>query len=292
MNKKERSARAVSQVEELLQCPICQEAMTVVDVKSLICNNQHTFDFAKQGYLNLLGRQSNDQYDKKLFDARQQIITETVLYGSLHTEVVKVIRKYQGLKDEPLVILDAGSGEGSHLQKMLDERVGEQTVAIGLDIAKEGIVKAAKEYIEPIWLVGDLANIPLADASVDVIFNMLSPANYEEFNRILADDGMIVKIIPRAHYLTELREVMFADRPQKTYSNEDTLALFHKHFELLESIPFQHQQSLSEAAMLNLLHMSPLGWNANEAQIDAFLQRDSSMITIDVELLIGKKKAL
>src|SRR5699024_1218511 len=155
---------------------------------------------------------------------------------------------------------------------------------------KEGMLKASKSYEVPIRLVVDLSNIPMADHTCDVIFNMLSPANYDEFNRILAPGGIVVKIVPRAHYLQELREVLFANVQKRTYSNADTRALFTRHFALVDCIPFQHTQTLTESEMRNLIRMSPLGWNANQQQIDDFLQRDCPTITIDVEILIGVKQ--
>src|SRR5699024_4119165 len=96
------------------------------------------------------------------------------------------------------------SGECSHLQKIINECRNKARTGIGLDIAKEGIIMASKNYHNPIWLVGDLANIPLTDQSRHVVLNILSPANYMEFERDLAPEGIIVRIVPRPNYLTEL----------------------------------------------------------------------------------------
>lgn len=290
MTKKERSAQVVEENEMIFRCPICHQSVRVVERKSLICTNGHTFDFAKQGYVNVLTKQPNEQYDEPLFEARQQMIQDSQLYASLHHEIARIIQQYIDKSVAPVILLDAGSGEGSHLQKIIAESKEQTITGIGLDIAKEGILKAAKSYEEPIWLVGDLANIPMADHTCDVIFNMLSPANYDEFNRILAPGGIVVKIVPRAHYLQELREVLFANVQKQTYSNADTRALFTRHFALVDCIPFQHTQTLTESEMRNLIRMSPLGWNANQQQINAFLQRDCPTITIDVEILIGVKQ--
>jgi len=48
---------------------------------------------------------------------------------------------------------------------------------------------AYKNYQNPIWLVGDLANILLTSQSCHVILNILSPANYMEFKRVLASEN-------------------------------------------------------------------------------------------------------
>src|SRR5699024_8950783 len=80
---------------------------------------------------------------------------------------------------------------------------------MGLDVSKEGVIMAAKNYKDTIWLVGDLANTPIGDGSCQVILNIFSPANYMEFKRVLAPNGLVVKVVPRANYLKELREVLF-----------------------------------------------------------------------------------
>lgn len=67
MTGKEKSSHTMKNVEHLLSCPHCKEAREVVAYKSLICVNNHTFDLAKQGYVNLMTRPMKSQYDKKYF---------------------------------------------------------------------------------------------------------------------------------------------------------------------------------------------------------------------------------
>ena len=290
MPNKEQSAEAVSKIVDIFKCPICHQSMKVVALKSLICPNKHTFDFAKHGYINMLTRPSNQQYDKKLFEARQKIIMESNLYSSLHEKISEIIRKHFGLSHCSTIILDAGCGEGSHLQKVVDKCRNEAITGIGLDIAKEGIIMASKHYQNPIWLVGDLANIPLTNQTCHVVLNMLSPANYIEFKRVLAPGGIIVKIVPRPNYLKELREMLFTNRNKKTYTNDETISLFKQHFHLAERFKFSYFKELNQTEFINLIRMSPLAWNAGKEQIDSFINRGSAGISVDLDILIGVNK--
>lgn len=290
MTKKEESAKVVSEVVDVFRCPICHQSMKVVDLKSLICSNNHTFDFAKQGYINLLTRPSNQRYDKKLFKARQKIIIESNLYASLHGQISKIIMEHLGEAHNPTVILDAGCGEGSHLQRILDEWHNGATTGIGLDIAKEGIIIASKNYQNPVWLVGDLVNIPLTDRSCHVVLNILSPANYLEFKRILAPGGIIVKILPHPNYLKELREVIFAGSNKETYTNDEAISLFKQHFDLASDFKFSHFKKLDQAEIMNLIQMSPLAWNAGKEKIDFLINRGFSGVTVDLDILVGVNK--
>ncbi|WHT49041.1 methyltransferase domain-containing protein [Sporosarcina thermotolerans] len=115
--------------------------------------------------------------------------------------------------DRP-VLLDAGCGEGSHLCA-IHSQLQIESVGIGIDLAKEGISAASKAYPGIIWSVADLAAMPFQDFQIDVILNVLSPANYAEFNRILKRGGIVVKVVPESGYLQELREAFYGGKTQK-----------------------------------------------------------------------------
>lgn len=206
MKQKEKSAETVKEIADVLRCTLCHRSMKVFALKSLVCSNNHTFDLAKQGYVNMMTRPSRSHYDKMLFESRQKIIMESNLYELLHKKIPEVIEEYLEGSHDPTVIIDAGCGEGSHLQRIL-ERCNDNTITgIGLDISKEGIVMAAKHYHSPVWLVGDLANPPLTNQSCHCILNILSPANYQEFKRMMVPGGLMIKVVPRKNYLKELRK--------------------------------------------------------------------------------------
>lgn len=290
MTSKEKSAELVNKFNHVFSCPICHSPMNVVDLSSLKCINNHTFDFAKQGYVNMLTRPSNSHYDKELFSARQKMILDSDLFTLLHKEIAKVIDQYSDVSKLELILLDAGSGEGSHLHRILDECNNRKITGIGIDISKEGIKMAASHYKQSIWLVADLANSPLANESCHVILNILSPANYEEFKRTLAPDGLLVKVVPRSNYLTEIREALFEDTAKKTYKNDKTTSLFEQHFQLLDERKISYTKELKSSQLLNLARMSPLGWNLDEEELEQrLLHRGISEITIDLDILVGTK---
>src|SRR5699024_5823814 len=109
MTNKEKSAKVVSEIVDIFRCPICHRSMKLVDFNILICSNNHTFDYAKQAYVNMLTRPSNQHYYKNLFEARQKIIMESNLYSSLHKKVSEIIGKHLDEFHYPTIIFDAGS---------------------------------------------------------------------------------------------------------------------------------------------------------------------------------------
>lgn len=289
MSKMIKSAELVNKFIRVFKCPVCGDLMSVVELKSLKCSKNHTFDFTKQGYLNLMTHPSNSHYNKELFEARYKIISESNLYNPIHEAITKSIEEYLDVSGQPYLIADLGCGEGSHLQRIL-EGLSSEATGVGLDISKEGIAAAAKKQGEPIWLVGDLANSPLVDKSFHVILNILSPSNYKEFKRILEPKGLIIKVVPRSNYLKELREAFFENKEKKDYQNHEIVSLFKKHFQLLDITSLSYTKTLNKAELGNLVQMTPLAWTAEKTYIDQFINRDSAQVTVDLDILVGQNK--
>jgi len=263
-----------------------------VDVGQLPCEKGHSFDIAKQGYVNLLTRAVKTNYNKELFDSRRKLITESGFFAPLHQKLTELIIEVQG--SSRLFILDAGTGEGSHLYKIhhgLLDYIPEKISSAGIDIAKEGILIAAKYYGDQNWFVADLANIPFQNQTVNIILNILSPANYDEFTRVLEEGGLVIKVVPQKDYLIQLRE--FNDDWPKydtLYSNESTVELFYQHFQEVEKIHLQYDVSLDEENLDLLLHMTPLTWNWSDEKIKNFKASGIRSISVDFDILIGYKK--
>ncbi|RYL97006.1 methyltransferase domain-containing protein [Sporolactobacillus sp. THM7-7] len=292
MTNKEKSAELVNKYVHVFSCPICKSPMEVTHLKSLVCLNNHTFDFAKQGYVNMLTHAAHSHYDKQLFTARREIILKSGLYTFLHEKISEVINDALSAAKDEIMIVDAGCGEGSHLQRILDECENVRITGIGLDISKEGIRMAASNYKESIWLVGDLANSPLADQSCHFILNILSPANYKKFKRVLVPNGFVIKVVPRTHYLKELREAIFDGKDKKVYKNDETISLFKQHFHLADMINLSYTRELNHKELTNLVQMSPLAWNSSKNDINRIINQGISEVTVDLDILIGINKQI
>lgn len=155
-----RSVYRAMDLQWIFQCPLCQTKMEVDEGGSLICQNRHTFDFAKQGYVNLLTRPTATKYDKDLFKARRKINTEEKFFQPLIKKLVQLIVDQFPVRNHSILILDTGCGEGSHLAEivhLLGKEGYSNLQAIGIDIAKAGIIEAAKTYENLFWSVADLA---------------------------------------------------------------------------------------------------------------------------------------
>lgn len=291
-NKLTQSAISISKHEALFTCPICSSSMEVQDLRSLKCKNRHAFDVAKQGYLNLLPHHNKTNYDKTLFESRRIVIANNGFFAPLNTALTKIINDQTTTKQK-LNLVDMGSGEGTHLNnavQTLETSFKKTVTGIGIDIAKEGILEAARHYEEALWIVADLARTPLVNQMCDVMINILSPSNYEEFNRILKEDGIVIKIVPRENYLKELRRHFYQQSDREYYSNQNVINHFKEHFNIIEQTAVHYTKSLDKSVIMALIKMTPLTWNVDDKDINAFLEKNISEITIDLEIIVGKKK--
>ena len=261
-------------------CPICQEALDLIQ-QSLVCTNRHSFDLAKFGYVNLAPQvKASKDYDKENFQNRQ-LVLENGFYDHILTSLSECLSPL----DHPANILDIGCGEG-YYSRSLQERYPDHSF-YAFDLSKESIQLAAKSDQEwkVKWFVGDLARLPLLDQSMDLLLDIFSPANYQEFKRVLAPDGRLIKVIPTAAHLQEIRQKVKDHLDQADYSNEQIIQHFSDHFTIENTIHRQETFELTPALREALLSMTPLLFHVDPAQID---WTDLTQVTISATILIGR----
>ena len=213
MKKIDYAKQNLNDIHTIISCPFCF-ASVVIKNNSIICSNNHTFDISKKGtviFYRTSKLKKNKIYDNNLFINRRKFIN-CGFYDELHSEISKIIAQYNAK-----TILDMGSGEGTHDIKIIKRLNNKSIKLIGLDLAKDGI-DLANDFISNnyIGIVGDLNQLPFKDNTIDLILNILSPANEKEMSRVLKREGIIIKITPKTEYLCELRKALKI----KNYENE------------------------------------------------------------------------
>ena len=268
------------QTASAFACPICQEALDLVQ-QSLACPNRHSFDLAKFGYVNLAPQvKASKDYNKENFQNRQ-----LVLENGFYDHILNALSECLSPLAHPVNILDIGCGEG-YYSRSLQERHPDHSF-YAFDLSKESIQLAAKSDQEwkVKWFVGDLAHLPLLDQSMDLLLDIFSPANYQEFKRVLAPDGRLIKVIPTATHLQEIRQKVKDHLDQVDYSNEQIIQHFSDHFTIENTIHCQERFELTPALREALLSMTPLLFHVDPAQID---WTDLTQVTISATILIGR----
>ena len=261
-------------------CPICQENLTLVE-SSLKCDHRHSFDLAKFGYVNLAPQiKQSANYDKENFQNRQQI-----LESGFYQAILKGISDILATKPSAKTVLDIGCGEGFYSRKL--QEVHPEKTFYAFDISKDSVQIAAKS--EPNWavnwFVGDLARLPIKDASMDILLDIFSPANYGEFRRVLSQNGILIKVVPTENHLKEIRQMVQEQLTKKDYSNQDIKEHFQEHFRIQSSQIASLTKHITTEQRQALLSMTPLLFHVDQSKID---WSQLTEITIEAEILVGK----
>ena len=259
--------------KKIYLCPKCLSESYIENI-SLVCDDNHRYDFSKKGYIHLINNYKSTKYSEELFMARNEVFS-----NGFYTNVLKNIQNLVG-KYSKDVVLDIGCGEGYYIKEL--KTVFPEKYFYGLDNSKDAIELAVKEDKLNPYMIANLANLPFKDGSVSCILNILTPANYEEFFRVLGDNGYLIKIISNANYLREIRELIGG----KEYTNSDTVKLIEDNCTVVDRITVSDTFKLTKEQAQNFLKMTPLTFSKVIAADDINKLKE---ITIDLELLVCKK---
>lgn len=273
------------EIKNLLQCPICGRKIRF-HAGGLVCKKEHRFDIAAKGYVNFLqAAKPLKGYDKEFFQSRRRIF-DAGYYDHLVDAVTEAAGSW--LKGrEAVTVVDAGCGEGFYslkLQQYLEES-GIAGQILAFDIAADAVKTAAGSGAPVKWMVADITNIPVKEGVADVVLDVFTPANYGEFSRILAEDGVVIKVIPGTNHMRQLREAAADQLRHKEYSNEEVLDYFLQRFDLAGRFTVSRTLPVGPETLDDLVRMTPVLFDVDKHALDF---SDVSEITVEGDILIGK----
>lgn len=249
----------------LLTCPVCHTALARFD-STLKCVNQHSFDIAREGYVNLLLK-------KPLGDTREMVQARRLFlecghYRPLSDTLNELVSCHIHHVASPITILDAGCGEGYYfgrLQQYLAHRHPSlQCGYVGVDIAKDAIRMAAKRYREALFVVANLKErLVFADAAFQVVLNIFAPRNAQEYARVLASGGLLAVVIPGPAHLLQLCSALHLLNIEQN-KQQHVVEQFADEFDLIASMPLAYEVHLTRAEIALAVMMTPNYWHLSE----------------------------
>ncbi len=183
-----------------LICPHCGANLRL-DSDTARCTAGHTFDIARQGYLNLLagGRRQTAGDSAAMISARHDFLTAghySPIAGALADAAASA-------PDVEGCVLDLGAGTGHYLASVLDrlpERAG-----LALDVSRFALRRAARAHPRIAAIGADAwAPLPIRSSSVALMLNVFAPRNAIEIRRVLVPGGELVVVTPTSEHLREL----------------------------------------------------------------------------------------
>ncbi|MDV7443153.1 methyltransferase domain-containing protein [Acinetobacter baumannii] len=264
-----------------LMCPVCHQRLELVS-KTWRCEQGHSYDIAKQGYVNLHVVQhkhsKNPGDTPESVDARRAFL-QGGYYQPLQQAVVHLLKDLKAK-----MVLDIGCGEGYYTSAM--QQVVEQ--CIGVDIAKNAVQRAAKLNDKVTWVVGTGATLPVIDQSMDVCTSLFSPIPQTEILRVLKDDGYLIVVTPATDHLYAMREALFEQvnphTPQKFVEQLQDL------FELKEQQVIDAPLILDQQALKNLIAMTPYAYKASPERRMQLEQKAHLQVTASFQIYLFQKR--
>ncbi len=203
----------IDDVLGVVRCPHCGEGLArVAGSRAIGCASGHTFDVARQGYVNLLAGDARTT----TADSAAMVAAREAFLGAGHLSPVAdaVARAAgravggEGVEGVEGVVLEIGAGTGYHLARTLDALPGRAGLA--LDLSKHAARRAARAHPRIGAVVCDAWEaLPVASGAVAVALDVFAPRNAPELARVLAPGGGLVVVTPTPRHL---RELLDADR--------------------------------------------------------------------------------
>ena len=260
-------------------CPKCKGEL-VLDVNTKKCKNNHCYDKAKAGYYNLLlGAGGGTHGDNAEMIEARRIFLSGGYYEPLADKLADVVL---GVTEKNGCVLDAGCGEGYYTDKVeraLFERDGQSNL-LAFDISRDAVKYVAKRNRKVSLAVATAYDMPLADSSVDTVYNVFSPLAKDEVRRVLKSGGHFIMVYPGPEHLYGLKSLIYKT-PYKNVPEETVIDGFRltSHTTLSYSINLDTPE-----AVKSLFMMTPYAYRTPKEDKERVLSL--SGVTTEIEFII------
>ena len=269
---------ALRSTRDNFKCPSCDQALILQDdpqPRTYRCNNQHCFDLAREGYLNLLlpqhKRSRNPGDSDEMIRSRQRFLNAGY-YEPLSDAIVAAVAKAASGPEQ--TVLDLGCGEGYYMQqlRMASATASTKLKLLGMDISKFAVRLAAKRKMDARLAVDSVYNIPLFENRVDTAISVFSPISIEETARVLKPGGQLIMVGPGAEHLAGLTALIY----EQSLPHGGNTAGLEKasQFNLLEQIEIKQTIDVTGSDILDLLKMTPYYWHSRPEQQEMLAKLD------------------
>ncbi len=243
----------------MLCCPVCGEQLNRA-AGNLVCAHGHSFDVARQGYVNLLT--VDQKHSLHPGDTREQVRSRRqFLEGESYAPIVATLTETAKSLSLSGELLDVGCGEGyyaARLGKMLGMHV------TGLDISKEAVRYAAGKYKNAQWLCATASHIPVTDESVDLLTSLFALTVPEEFHRVLKTGGIYFQVLAAQDHLLGLKNIIYDHLDLREKDSTPEIPGFQR----LKSVPIRFSFTVEGEQVRNLFSMTPHVFRVNRAGVE------------------------
>lgn len=235
-------------------CPLCGRPLSM-ERPAWKCENNHCFDVARQGYVNLLT--VNQKHSLHPGDSRVMVAARKEFLNAGHyLPIAQRLRQLVAqFAPQGRSVLDAGCGEGYYLSQL------EMPERWGIDISREAVRYAAVRDPAAHWLTATAAHLPFAPGSFDCVLSMFALTVPEEFHRVLGENGIFIQVLAGEKHLSALKSIIYPvikEKEKELHRALPGFALLHQ-----ETLRFSFRLD-SPDMVQNLLYMTPHAWRISK----------------------------
>jgi len=272
-SKREKLYQAAEALQ-VLRCPVCGGDMSRAG-DDFACANKHRVNVNRKGCVNFLSSPVDSCYDAALFQARRRVFG-----AGCYLPVAETIEAMLPPGEHRL--LDAGCGDGWYLNELLQRH--EDWQGAGVDISRDAILQATDQPCTALWCAGDLRKLPFRDGVFTAILDVLTPANYDEFRRVLAPAGLLLKVYPGSGYLKEIRDA----RGMEPYAEGQVEAYLREKAQVVEERRVTMSHRVTPELWRDFVWMTPLNQDLTDDEKEALAQRSAETVTVDMHIAAVK----
>ena len=262
-------------------CPVCKTPLQKQE-KQYQCKNRHSFDIARSGYVNLLRTSGQRMHgdDKRMVAARSAFLNKNY-YQPLCEKTAELCVKY-AVQDGALA--DCGCGECYYTAFIAQKLHGYMQV-YGIDISKFALAAGARRNGEMKLAVASSKALPFANGSLDIVLNLFSSLQAEEFYRVLKPGGILIRAVPLREHLLQLKRRIYETPYENKTEKTDIPGFF-----LLEEQPVQYEFLLqSNEDILNLFQMTPYYYKTGRSDQAKLAELNTLSCTAAFGLLVYRR---
>lgn len=264
-------------------CPICKSKLNIND-KSYRCENNHSFDIAKQGYVNLLPvnkKHSDNPGDTKDMVLSRRAFLESGNYDCFAEKLVEIINSIFA-NSQKISILDCGCGEGYYDGFL--EMLKTNYELFGFDISKEAVRFASSKHKNGSFAVGSCFSMPVQSDGFDLAINIFAPMVETETARVLKKGGYLIYAVPGKNHLMGLKNLLY----ENVYENEEKHTEYEG-FEFVGRYSVKNEITVDGEMGVNLFRMTPYYFKTELGAEEKILKNGGFTTEIHFDFLVYKK---
>ncbi len=266
----------------LIFCPLCSETLTI-EPRRWVCPQGHSFDVARQGYVNLLP--VNQKHSLHPGDTKEQVAARReFLDGGFYAPIGQAVsRAAAEFCPQDSEILDVGCGEGYYSDQVW--KALSQSRLYGLDISKDAVRLAAGRHKGAFWLCGTGSKLPFTQ-EFDLLLSLFALTVPEEFSRVLKPGGIFIQALAAQDHLMGLKSVIY---PEILLKEKDSVPSLPG-FELLDSRPVRFSFTVRGQEIQDLLSMTPHFWRISKEGVKRLEELEELTDTASVVVNIYRRR--